>query len=128
MKIPVVTLPQSLAFATDEWAHLPLFVREKRVRSDVVPVAHGTLWGWVAKGTFPRPICLSSGVSAWKRGDLKAWSEGTWKPEGGDVKNVPELSPGSNGAVKFLPGARKCDSDGSVTKRHSKPGEVGNGH
>jgi hypothetical protein len=36
------------------------------------------LWDWVAKGTFPPPCRLSTGVTAWKRCDLKAWADGSW--------------------------------------------------
>ena len=65
----------------NEWECIPLYVREKQVRSDVIRISHGALWDWVAKKTFPSPVKLSSGVTAWKRGDLQAWAEGSWAPE-----------------------------------------------
>lgn len=61
-------------------AHLPALVREKQLRTDFVKIAHGTLWDWVAKSTFPPPVKLSSGVTAWKRSDLQAWADGSWTP------------------------------------------------
>jgi prophage regulatory protein len=71
--------PQSAVIQIrDEWENLPLYVREKQVRSDIIPISHGSLWDWVAKRTFPAPVKLSSGVTAWKRADLKSWADGTW--------------------------------------------------
>jgi predicted DNA-binding transcriptional regulator AlpA len=74
--------PQSAVIEVrDGWEKIPLFPREKTVRSEIVEISHGTLWDWVAKGTFPAPLKLSSGVTAWKRCDLIAWADGTWVPE-----------------------------------------------
>ncbi|NTV70988.1 MAG: AlpA family phage regulatory protein [Azonexaceae bacterium] len=61
-------------------ADLPALVREKQLRNDFVRIAHGTLWDWVAKNTFPAPVKLSSGVTAWRRSDLMAWASGSWTP------------------------------------------------
>ena len=58
----------------------PTFIREKQLRTHFIEIAHSTLWGWVANGTFPAPVKLSSGVTAWKRSDLKVWAEGNWTP------------------------------------------------
>jgi predicted DNA-binding transcriptional regulator AlpA len=33
------------------------------------------------RGTFPRPVELSERSSLWRRDDIVAWAEGTWKPE-----------------------------------------------
>lgn len=66
----------------DHWGTIPLFVREKQLRRDFLPVAHSTLWAWVSAGSFPAPAKLSSGVTAWKRSDLKSWAEGTWRVSG----------------------------------------------
>ncbi|UUZ49505.1 AlpA family phage regulatory protein [Massilia sp. B-10] len=32
-----------------------------------------TLWRWVAAGTFPKPVKLSPGVTAWDNDDLDAY-------------------------------------------------------
>lgn len=66
--------------ASDGWENIPLYVREKQIRSEIIPVSHGALWDWVAKGTFPAPSRLTSGVTAWKRSDIKVWAEGNWTP------------------------------------------------
>jgi predicted DNA-binding transcriptional regulator AlpA len=68
----------NISAQTSDLPHLPALVREKQLRKDFIQIAHGTLWDWVAKGTFPAPIKLSSGVSAWKCSDLQAWANGTW--------------------------------------------------
>lgn len=73
--------PQPTGLEADEWANLPLYIREKQIRAAVFPVSHGTLWDWVSKGSFPQPVRLSSGVSAWRRGDLRLWADGAW-PQG----------------------------------------------
>lgn len=74
--------PQSAVIEDrDEWESIPIFVREKQLRTDIFPVSHAALWDWVAKQTFPAPVALSSGVTAWKRSDLKAWADGMWTPE-----------------------------------------------
>lgn len=36
-------------------------------------LAKSTVWKWCADGRFPKPIKLSSRVSAWSVSDLRAW-------------------------------------------------------
>ena len=62
----------------ESFANLPIFVREKQLRTDFIKIGHGTLWSWVAAQKFPAPMKLSSGVTAWSRDDLVAWANGTW--------------------------------------------------
>jgi len=38
-----------------------------------VPVSKATLWRRVKAGTFPAPVKLSPGVTAWRAEDLRAW-------------------------------------------------------
>lgn len=52
---------------------LPLLMREKQLLSDCVPVSRATLWDWVAKGRFPKPVRLSRGAVAWRREDYIDW-------------------------------------------------------
>jgi predicted DNA-binding transcriptional regulator AlpA len=54
------------------------FVREKQLvnqkgRPGIVPVSHATLWRMVKARTFPEPIKLSAGVTAWRVEDVRAW-------------------------------------------------------
>ncbi len=36
-------------------------------------ISMATLWRYVAAGTFPQPVKLSRGVTAWRVGDVRAW-------------------------------------------------------
>jgi predicted DNA-binding transcriptional regulator AlpA len=47
----------------------------KRIKS-VIPIygmSAATIWRKVKDGTFPKPVKLSAGVTAWKIEDLLAW-------------------------------------------------------
>ncbi|MFO1253246.1 MAG: AlpA family phage regulatory protein [Inhella sp.] len=48
------------------------FIRAKQLRA-FVPFGTTTLWGRVKKGTFPKPIKLSAGMTAWRCEDVRAW-------------------------------------------------------
>jgi predicted DNA-binding transcriptional regulator AlpA len=43
-------------------------------RPGLLPVSTATLWRWVAAGTFPQPIKLSAGVTAWNAQEVADWS------------------------------------------------------
>lgn len=49
------------------------FIREKRLLRDFVPISRATLWRNVANETFPKPVKLSSRVTAWRVEDIRAW-------------------------------------------------------
>ena len=53
----------------------PGFLRQADLLASVVPFSAATLWRKVKKGTFPRPIKLSEGVTAWSQHDVKHWIE-----------------------------------------------------
>jgi prophage regulatory protein len=38
-----------------------------------VPFSAPTLWRKVKAGTFPKPVKLSAGVTAWRVSDIRAW-------------------------------------------------------
>jgi len=40
-----------------------------------LPFSGPTLWRMVKSGKFPKPLKLSSRVTAWKVGDVRAWIE-----------------------------------------------------
>lgn len=48
------------------------FVRQPQVLR-LVPVSKSTLWRRVRAKTFPAPVKLSPGVTAWRAEDLRAW-------------------------------------------------------
>jgi prophage regulatory protein len=39
----------------------------------LIPFSSSTLWRKVSKGEFPAPIKVSTGVTAWRVGDIRAW-------------------------------------------------------
>jgi prophage regulatory protein len=42
----------------------------------LIPISKSTLWAWVQKGRFPRPIKLSSKVTVWRVEDVLAMIRG----------------------------------------------------
>lgn len=38
-----------------------------------IPFSAATLWRKVSDGTFPKPLKLSVGVTAWQVGEVRAW-------------------------------------------------------
>ncbi len=52
---------------------LPQFYRLPQV-TQLLGVSGSTIWNWVKKGTFPRPIKLSVHCSAWRAIDIDTWA------------------------------------------------------
>jgi prophage regulatory protein len=48
------------------------FVRVPEILSQYLPISRSLFWAKVKSGDFPKPIKLSSRVSAWKRADIEA--------------------------------------------------------
>jgi prophage regulatory protein len=48
------------------------FVRAKFIVS-LIPISRMTLWKKVMRGTFPKPVRLSTQVSAWRVSDVRKW-------------------------------------------------------
>ncbi len=38
-------------------------------------VSGSSIWAWVKKGTFPKPIKLSENCTAWSAADVDAWAQ-----------------------------------------------------
>ncbi len=38
-------------------------------------VSGSSIWAWVKKGTFPKPIRLSENCTAWNAADVEAWAQ-----------------------------------------------------
>lgn len=51
------------------------FLRLKQVREIAGNIAPNTLWGWVKKGEFPKPIKLSANCTAWDAREVEAWAQ-----------------------------------------------------
>ena len=39
----------------------------------VLPISSATLWRWVSKNTFPKPVKLSPRVTAWRYAEVLDW-------------------------------------------------------
>jgi predicted DNA-binding transcriptional regulator AlpA len=50
-------------------------MRQTQLLADVVPFSAATLWRKVKAQTFPAPVKLSAGVTAWRVEDVRAWME-----------------------------------------------------
>jgi prophage regulatory protein len=51
------------------------FYRLPKVREIAGGVSPSTLWNWVKKGTFPKPVKLSENCTAWCSVDVEAWAQ-----------------------------------------------------
>lgn len=51
------------------------YLREADILGHFVPFSKATLWRKVKLGTYPEPVKLSEGVTAWHRADVLAWNE-----------------------------------------------------
>lgn len=49
------------------------YVRQAQLVPHIIPFSAATLWRKVKAGTFPAPVKLSAGVTAWKVEDVRAW-------------------------------------------------------
>lgn len=51
------------------------YVRLKQLVPNIIPFSPATLWRKVRAQTFPAPVKLSVGVTAWKVEDVRAWMQ-----------------------------------------------------
>jgi prophage regulatory protein len=50
------------------------FLRLPKVREICGGVAPSTIWGWVKKGAFPKPVKLSENCTAWDSAEIERWA------------------------------------------------------
>jgi len=50
-------------------------IRQRHLLENVLRFSSATLWRRVKKGEFPQPLKISTGVTAWKVGDVRQWLE-----------------------------------------------------
>jgi len=48
-------------------------IRQRQLIGTVLPFSAATLWRKVRQGAFPSPIRVSSQITAWRVGDVRAW-------------------------------------------------------
>lgn len=41
--------------------------------TQTLDVSSSSIWAWVKKGTFPKPIKLSANCTAWNAEDVESW-------------------------------------------------------
>ena len=51
------------------------YVRQAQLLASVLPFSAATLWRKVKAQTFPAPVKLSAGITAWRVEDVRAWME-----------------------------------------------------
>ena len=49
------------------------YLRASQITGELLPISEATLWRWVRKGKFPKPVKLSERVTAWRAEDVRAW-------------------------------------------------------
>ena len=52
----------------------------------VLPYSATTIWRKCRSGEFPTPIKMSSGITAWKVGDIRKYLEAIGNPTKGEAK------------------------------------------
>lgn len=51
------------------------YIRESQLVPAIVPFSRATLWRKVKSGEFPRPIKLSTRITAWEVDSIRAWMD-----------------------------------------------------
>jgi predicted DNA-binding transcriptional regulator AlpA len=60
--------------STNQPAVLDRFIRQRQLISGgFIAFSHATLWRKVRDGSFPAPVKLSAGVTAWRERDVMEW-------------------------------------------------------
>ncbi|WP_342616592.1 AlpA family phage regulatory protein [Rhodoferax sp. GW822-FHT02A01] len=49
------------------------YVRQALLIPGILPISPATLWRWVSIGKFPKPVKISSRITAWRVADVTQW-------------------------------------------------------
>lgn len=49
------------------------YIRLENLVPHIIPIAKSTLWRMCKDGRFPKPVKLSTKITAWLAGDVRAW-------------------------------------------------------
>lgn len=63
------------ARAPDSLVRIKELARTPQNPNSILPLSPATIWRKVKNGTFPAPIRLSDGVTAWRWADIQAWMD-----------------------------------------------------
>ena len=68
---------QDVLPAADRAAALPAtgYLREAQLIPSIIPFSSATLWRKVKAGHFPKPVKLSTRITAWRVEDVSAWMQ-----------------------------------------------------
>lgn len=69
----------SLPVEFDKLPDEALIRQSQLLGTGLIPFSASTLWRMVRRGTFPPPIKLSAGITAWRVADIREWLD---SPEG----------------------------------------------
>lgn len=50
-------------------------IRQRDLIQSVLPFSAATLWRRVKAGTFPQPLKVSAGITAWRVSEVRQWLE-----------------------------------------------------
>lgn len=53
----------------------------KQGKHGILPVSAATIWTWVKKGQFPKPLKISDRVTAWRASDIRQYLSNMGVPE-----------------------------------------------
>ena len=48
----------------------PRYLRIKQIKK-MIPISHTTIWNWVKKGEFPKPIKIGANTTVWEYDKVK---------------------------------------------------------
>jgi hypothetical protein len=49
------------------------YIRQALLIPHILPVSPATLWRWVSTGKFPKPVKISTRITAWRVADVIDW-------------------------------------------------------
>lgn len=58
------------------------YIRESQLVPAIVPFSRATLWRKVKLGEFPRPVKLSTRITAWEVDSVRAWIDSKAQSDG----------------------------------------------
>lgn len=66
-------VPPDLITSFDELPDSSLVRLNQLISTSVIPFSATTAWRRVREGTFPKPVTISTQVTAWRVGEIRQW-------------------------------------------------------
>ncbi len=67
---------QQVTKSTERYVRIAQLVGNPKAtppKAGILPISAATIWRGVRAGSFPAPVRLTRGVTAWKLSDIEAW-------------------------------------------------------